>query len=80
MGYQVCHLIGGREDGDVVVSNVSVSPGGCVYTIRPSPAHPNHVALYQGDMPFNDETPTLRFAGWQTKDVSTTSIAVDRKD
>jgi len=70
MSYQVCRLIGGPKHGDVAALNVSAFLDGTIYTTRTSPARPDHVAVYRGNLPFFGEPPVLMFAGWQTKDLS----------
>ena len=71
--YRECHLIGGREDGTTVSLQLSHFPNGSIYATRPSRAHPEHLALYRGDMPFDERMPVLEFQGWEPKDLSTAS-------
>jgi hypothetical protein len=70
--YRECELVGGRECGAIVTLQLSHFPNGTVYAVRPSEAHPDHLALYCGDLPFDSRMPVLEFRGWEPKDLSTT--------
>jgi len=68
--YRRCRLVGGREDGKILALQLSHFPDCSVYAVRPCEAHPDHLALYRGVLPFDDRMPVLEFAGWQPKDLA----------
>ena len=42
--YRLCHLVGGRDDGDILALQLSHFPDGSVYAVRTCEAHPDHGA------------------------------------